>query len=158
MSSARNDGRSSSLSSNAVRADDRATVAALNSRAREDRIQAGAVDSGRSVGLAEDTQALAGDLVTTRPGDRRLIAGKTGWVRNGDRWTVLAVHDDGSVAVQRAGHRRGATVALPAEYVAERLNLGYAVTAYRAQGVTVDTAHVIVTGQTARENLYAALT
>lgn len=37
-------------------------------------------------------------------------------------------------------------------------NLGYAITAHRAQGVTVDTAHVLVEPTTTRENLYVAMT
>lgn len=37
-------------------------------------------------------------------------------------------------------------------------NLGYAITAHRAQGVTVDTSHVVVTESTTRENLYVAMT
>jgi hypothetical protein len=37
-------------------------------------------------------------------------------------------------------------------------NLGYAVTAHRAQGVTVDTAHVLVEPTTTRENFYVAMT
>lgn len=37
-------------------------------------------------------------------------------------------------------------------------HLGYAVTAHRAQGVTVDTAHVLVEPTTARENFYVAMT
>ena len=37
-------------------------------------------------------------------------------------------------------------------------NLGYAVTAHRAQGITTDTAHVLVEPTTTRENLYVAMT
>lgn len=37
-------------------------------------------------------------------------------------------------------------------------HLGYAVTAHRAQGVTTDTAHVLVEPSTTRENLYVAMT
>lgn len=37
-------------------------------------------------------------------------------------------------------------------------NLGYAVTSYRAQGVTTDTAHVLVDASMTRENLYVAMT
>lgn len=37
-------------------------------------------------------------------------------------------------------------------------NLGYAVTAHRAQGITTDTAHTVVTETTARENFYVAMT
>lgn len=37
-------------------------------------------------------------------------------------------------------------------------NLGYATTAHRAQGMTVDTAHVVASGRTNRENLYVSMT
>lgn len=37
-------------------------------------------------------------------------------------------------------------------------HLGYAVTSYRAQGVTVDTAHVLVDASMTRENFYVAMT
>lgn len=37
-------------------------------------------------------------------------------------------------------------------------NLGYAVTAHRAQGITTDTAHTVVTVTTTRENFYVAMT
>ena len=36
--------------------------------------------------------------------------------------------------------------------------LGYAVTSYRAQGITTDTAHVLVDSAMTRENLYVAMT
>ncbi|MCL2489498.1 MAG: hypothetical protein FWF36_02040 [Propionibacteriaceae bacterium] len=94
----------------------------------------------------------------TRLNDRRIVAGKTGWVRNGDRWTITRVHTDGSVTARRAGYRFGASIVLPAPYVAERLDLGYAATAHRSQGITVDTAHVLVTESMTRENLYVGLT
>lgn len=37
-------------------------------------------------------------------------------------------------------------------------HLGYAVTAHRAQGVTTDTAHVLVEPTTTRENFYVGMT
>ena len=37
-------------------------------------------------------------------------------------------------------------------------NLGYAVTSYRAQGITVERSHVLVDASMTRENLYVALT
>ena len=52
----------------------------------------------------------------------------------------------------------GGSVTLPAAYVAEHVDLGYAVTAHRAQGMTVDTSHVVVTGSTTRENFYVSMT
>jgi len=47
---------------------------------------------------------------------------------------------------------------LPASYVAEQVELGYAITGHRAQGITVDTAHAVVTATTTRENFYVAMT
>ena len=79
-------------------------------------------------------------------------------MRSGDRWTVTKVPAAGAVTVRRAHRRYGASVVLPAPYVADSLDLGYAVTAYRAQGVTVDTAHTIATPASTRENLYVAMT
>ena len=139
-------------------ADDRATVAELNRQARHDRILAGVVDPTIEAHLAEGTRASVGDVVVTRRNDRRIVAGSTGWVRNGDRWTVTAINTDGSAIVRRAGYSRGASTVLPAAYVAEAVDLGYAITAHRAQGITVDTSHTVVSTATPRENLYVAMT
>ena len=133
------------------------TVKYLNRRARADRIVANPVGD-IEVNLADGTQASEGDLIITRHNDRRLRTLRGGWVRNGDRWTVTLVNRDGSMQVQRIGVDFGGTVTLPAAYVAEHLDLGYAVTAHRAQGLTVDTSHVVVTGSTTRENFYVSMT
>jgi len=133
------------------------TVTALNVRARVDLILAGQVDSSREVELHGGTLASPGDTVITRRNDRRLWAGR-GWVRNGDRWRLTQVRSDGSVTVRRAGASRGASVILPAAYVREHLDLGYAVTAHRSQGITTDTAHTLVEPGTTRENLYVSMT
>jgi ATP-dependent exoDNAse (exonuclease V), alpha subunit - helicase superfamily I member len=138
-------------------ADSNQSVLALNQRARTDLILDGTVIALREVELHDGTRAAAGDSVITRHNDRRLRAGR-GWVRNGDRWTVTEVRDDGSLTLRRAGRKRGASVILPADYVTEHLDLGYAVTSYRAQGITVDTSHVLVDASMTRENLYVALT
>ncbi|HKU11126.1 MAG TPA: MobF family relaxase [Sinomonas sp.] len=138
-------------------ADSTEAVAALNVRARTDLILAGTVHGPREVELPDGSRAAAGDAVITRRNDRRLRAGR-GWVRNGDRWTVAAVHDDGSVTLRPVGKGWGCSVVLPAAYAAEHLDLGYAVTSYRAQGMTADTAHVLVDASMTRENLYVAMT
>ncbi|HET7385510.1 MAG TPA: MobF family relaxase, partial [Nocardioidaceae bacterium] len=132
-------------------------VTRLNRRARADRIVANPVGD-IEVNLADGTQASEGDLIITRHNDRRLRTLRGGWVRNGDRWTVTRVHRDGSMQVQRLGVAIGGSVTLPAAYVAEHVDLGYAVTAHRAQGMTVDTSHVVVTGSTTRENFYVSMT
>ncbi|RLP67774.1 conjugal transfer protein [Mycetocola reblochoni] len=133
------------------------TVSELNTRARTDRILAGdvALDGVR---LHDGNETSRGDLVITRKNDRRLALG-CGWVKNGDRWTVTQAHDDGSLTVRRAHSKWRTTIALPAVYVSEHVELGYAITAHRAQGSTVDTAHAIVhSPEMTRESLYVAMT
>lgn len=136
------------------------SVIELNQRARAERLLDGDTAAGREVNLADGTQASEGDVVITRSNDRRLRLHtlRGGWVRNGDRWRVAGVNKDGSVRVERLGVGIGGGVTLPAAYVAEHVDLGYAVTAHRAQGITVDTAHVVVSGATTRENLYVSMT
>ncbi|MGD9961484.1 MobF family relaxase [Nocardioides sp.] len=133
-------------------------VAALNARARAERILDGETDATREAVLAEGARASVGDLVITRQNDRRIRSLRGGWVRNGDRWKVTDVRPDGTLVVRRQGLRWAATVALPTDYVAEHVDLGYAITAHRAQGITVDTAHVVVSATTTRENLYVSMT
>jgi conjugative relaxase-like TrwC/TraI family protein len=148
-------------------ADSRETVRELNERARADRLLTGETSRGRAVRLHDGLQASVGDVAVTRRNDRRLTTTRDllngGFVRNGDRWQVTDVLRDGSVEVQRLRadgrpSRGGHTVMLPNWYVAEHLDLGYAVTAHAAQGMTVDTTSVLVTPTMTRENLYVALT
>ena len=61
------------------------------------------------------------------------------WVKNGHQWVVTKIHPDGSVRVTRPAGGRVAN--LPAACVREHVELGYATTAHRAQGRTVETAH-----------------
>ncbi|TWE13064.1 conjugative relaxase-like TrwC/TraI family protein [Rudaeicoccus suwonensis] len=134
------------------------TVTALNNRARVDRVLAGQV-TVEGVALHDDTVAGRGDTIVTRDNDRRLTTGR-GWVKNGDAWTVIESHEDGSLTVQRPGSRgRRGRVTLPAAYVAEHVELGYAITAHRAQGATMDTAHLVVhSSSMTREAFYVAMT
>ncbi|TFC63129.1 MobF family relaxase [Cryobacterium sp. TMB1-7] len=132
-------------------------VVSLNARARTELILEGRIDAVREVSLHDGNRAAVGDTVITRRNDRQLLTSRT-WVRNGDRWTVAGVRRNGSVDVRRHGHRWGSAVRLPADYVKHHLELGYAVTSHRAQGITTDTAHVVVTLGMTRENLYVAMT
>lgn len=121
--------------------DSNESVIALNQRARTDLILDGTVNALRESERYDGTMAAVRDSVITRHNDRRLRAGR-GWVRNGDRWTVTDVRDDGSLAVRRAARRWHASVVLPADYVAEHLDLGYAVTSTepRASPLTAHTS------------------
>lgn len=135
----------------------------LNERARAERIIAAHANGpsgpggGREVELRDGTKASAGDVVITRRNDRALVTNSGEWIRNGDRWRVARIRPDGSVVLSRIESNPGSVV-LPRAYVREHLDLGYAVTTHRAQGLTVDTGHVVVTATTNRENLYVAMT
>lgn len=129
----------------------------LNQRARADLIRTGHLTPGAEVQLGDGTAASVGDTVITRRNDRRLRNATT-WVRNGDRWHITAIHPDHSITIRHPGRRAGGGLRLPASYVSEHVELGYAVTAFRAQGITVDTAHAVISPTNTRENLYVALT
>ena len=135
-------------------AGDTATVNELNTRARAERVANGVViDEG--VDVAGAMTAGVNDHVVTRENDRRLKT-DTGWVKNGDVWTVSATHADGSLTVTRLDGDD--SVLLPAVYVAQNVELAYATTVHRAQGRTVDSAHAFVSPTTTREVLYVAMT
>jgi hypothetical protein len=130
-------------------------VTALNARARDDRLAAQGV-VGPEAQLANGSAVSAGDAIVTRRNDRRLGITATDWVKNGDRWTIHEVRASGDVI---AIHRdTGRHVTLPARYVAEHVDLGYAVTIHAAQGSTADTCHTVITGAESREQLYVAMT
>lgn len=100
-------------------------VAELNTRARKDLIIAGHVERD-GTGLHDGTTAGVGDLVVTRRNDRQLSLGRS-WVKNGDRRAVTRRLENGALAVRRLGpgdHPAGAELILPAEYVAEDVELG----------------------------------
>jgi conjugative relaxase-like TrwC/TraI family protein len=137
--------------------DSNEAVVALNTRARSQLILDGSIDALHEIALHDGTRAAVGDSVITRRNDRRLRTARS-WVRNGDRWTVVGVNRNGSIAVRRPGRRWGSALLLPPEYAKRHVELGYAVTSHRAQGMTTDTAHVVVAPGMTRENLYVAMT
>ncbi|MFC7362230.1 MobF family relaxase [Nocardioides astragali] len=135
-------------------------VSELNQQARAHRLDgidpADVASSGPVRRLADGNEASIGELIITRENDRRLRTSATDWVKNGDRWTVLEIHDGGDLTVQHTQH--GRTVRLPSDYVAKATELGYACTVHTAQGVTADTMHGLATGTESRQQLYAMMT
>lgn len=138
-------------------------VASLNALAQAHRISTSGEPTGEGVllrpgsapGQGQGT-AFAGDVIVTRRNDRRLsvFAGHD-FVKNGDRWNVESVGEDGSLKVRHVEH--GGTVTLPAEYVRENVELGFALTVHRAQGATVDTAHALIDSRADRAGAYVGL-
>ncbi len=149
-----------------LQAVDTRTVAELNARVRADRILTGHVTRDRGVTLHDGLTASAGDRIVTRRNNRHLTIGdgRAGYVRNGALWDVIAVHRDGALLVTpaRRDHAHtaatAAVVRLPAAFVAEHVELGYATTTARSQGITVDESYTITTPGMGREDLYVAMT
>jgi DNA primase catalytic core len=148
----------------------RELVADLNRQARAHRLAGahpvrGGGTMGPTVRLADGNEASVGELIITRANDRRLRTSATDWVKNGDRWTVLAIGPGGDLTVQHAQHAQhgphgphGRTVRLPRRYVETSVELGYACTVHTAQGVTADTMHGLSSGSESRQQLYTMLT
>ena len=133
------------------------SVDALNLLAQQRRIDEGHVNVSSTITLADGAEAGVGDWILTRRNDRRLTTG-TGrsFVKNGDRWTVEAINSDGSVEVVDDHDR---TCTLPADYVRQWSSLGYATTVHRAQGRTVDSAHLLLDTTTiGHDAVYVGLT
>ncbi len=137
-------------------AGDNTTVLELSERARTDRIATGHVEAD-GVALRTGGSVGIGDTVVTRRNNRTLKTGPSDFVKNGDLWDVTNRSTDGSLTVRNSRH--GGTLTLPAEYVAHHVELGYAATVHRAQGITVDTSRTLVDAtSTTREQLYVAMT
>lgn len=138
---------------------DKQTVATLNDMARQMFIETGVVnpDTGEAE-LYAGEYAAAGDVVVTRKNDSRLRYGygKKKRVKNGDLWTVDQVHDDGSLTVRHIESDN--KVVLPADYVRDNVELGYASTVHRSQGMTVDEALLVASPQMDRQGFYVGMT
>ena len=135
---------------------DNETVAALNTRARADLKKTGIV-SGREVLLHDHTRASAGDCIVTRLNARMLATGNH-HVHNGATWHVVAAVSDGSLLVTPTEDPTAKAISLPADYVANNVELAYASTAHRSQGRTVENSHTLVDDTMTRQTLYVAMT
>ena len=135
-------------------ADTRDQVAALSAAIRDQRLQTGQTSqtnqpgAGRVATSSSGEPIGTGDRVTTRRNDRDL------GVANRDRWTVTRIDDNGGVVVRgRLGQR-----SLPADYVAQHVELDYATTVHGVQGETVDHAHLLLGETTGAAAAYVAMT
>lgn len=139
-------------------AGDNHTVDALNQMARANYIDTGRVDpSAGEAAISGGRVAAVGDTIVTRANNSQLRYGKNKAkrVKNGDLWSITSVGDDGALTVAHTDS--GHTVTLPADYVTDNVELGYASTIYRSQGMTVDRAYVIPSQSLDRQGLYVAL-
>lgn len=107
------------------------------------------------VSLHDGTTACPGDRIATRRNDPRLRTDTGDRVRNRHTWTVRDVRADG--AITATDDQRG-TVILPADYVKEHVELGWAVTGYGNQGDTVDIGIAVLVPTSSRNHAYVAMT
>jgi ATP-dependent exoDNAse (exonuclease V) alpha subunit len=123
----------------------RSDVADLNARARRRMHETGRLGAGElSAGGRE--YAVGDRVVATRNAYRLGIV-------NGEAGVVAALDPEELTLELDPGRR----VRLPLEYVADGLDHGYAITAHRAQGATVDAAFVLGSDELYREWGYTAL-
>ena len=168
----------------AILAVTRSDVAALNDLARQRRRQAG--ELGEEIRLASGKSFAVGDRILCEKNARARLAHpdpgadrSTVAIRNGTFATVVAVPGDGAgspstregdIAPRRGdvspGQHHGALVAalasgrhvtLDAEYLEESTSLGYALTVFRSQGITVDHAFLLGNDTLFQEAGYTAL-
>jgi hypothetical protein len=136
----------------------------LSARIREDLVHLGLVDGGRTVRIAEHTQASVGDLIICRDNDHTVQAGEPGRaLANGDILRIEAITSRGLMvrrlleADPATGQRRFTDHAFPyAGY--QTCDLAYAITGHSAQGATVHTGIALITGNEDRQWLYPAMT
>jgi conjugative relaxase-like TrwC/TraI family protein len=167
----------------AILAVTRGDVAALNLKARERRREAG--ELGAEIRLASGKAFAVGDRIMfeknarAEVADRKQDGPKTVATRNGTFATVMAVADQRqNSAATREGDvgedqgdvggpaRHGAVVAeldsgqrvtLTERYLEESTSLGYALTVFRSQGVTVDHCFLLADDTLFQEAGYTAL-
>ena len=130
-------------------------VNTANTLIQSELIERGIVEGfSPGVAVSGDARVHVGDTILTRKNET-LPSGRR--VLNGERFQVTGLLDDGSLTVREI-NSRNKTMVLPAHYVRDHVQLGYASTVYRAQGVTVENARAIVGAETDRRALYVAMT
>ncbi|MFR4188359.1 MAG: MobF family relaxase [Corynebacterium variabile] len=145
-------------------ADSNDTVDALNVAAQQRVVADGVIDPSGACVPVGSRSAYVGDVVLTRRNDYGLVSSTGEPVRNGQRWKIAAIGEDGSAQLCRldgiGGNADAAvTVTVPAEYLEQHTQLGYASTGHGCQGVTVDAARVVTEAMRAdRAGVYVPLT
>lgn len=138
----------------ALMANNTETAVRLNHLAQQMRIEAGELDPAKRGLRIGDERLLVGDEVVTRRNDRHLRTDQGLMVKNRDHWTITSIHRDGSITLTG----RTGTIRLPAEYVTEHVEFGYAQTSHASQGRTVDTSLLLLDGPTDSRGVYTPMT
>ena len=131
-------------------------VTLVNHAIQQERLYAGQLAPADGAVYVADGEVYVGDHITTRRNDRTLHTTAGDTVRNRDRWTVTHVGADGSIVAH--GDGRDAVVTLPADYVRQHVQLGYATTEPGNQGDTQTASITLATAATTARGLYVGMT
>ena len=128
---------------------------------RDRRIERGQIGGRREVTLRDGNPAGAGDLVRARLNTRIDAGGRRLTNRDTLRLIVFrgAGKDRFAVAERQTGPGRwSAPFTVPVSYLEQSAELAYAGNVYTSQGMTVDTARLVVSAGMNREMLYVGMT
>lgn len=127
-----------------------ATAQRINHAVYDRLVASGEIKRGITTQGRDGDPIAKGAKVATRLNDTEAQ------VANRQTWIVKKVNRDGRVIV--ADEQTGFHATLEADYVRENLQLAYAVTAHGSQGMTVDTAHTVLSDQMNSAGAYVGLT
>ncbi|MGV0351873.1 MobF family relaxase [Corynebacterium guaraldiae] len=133
-------------------------VAELNETIRAHYIAVGEVDTTVEAQLSRGEKAGVGDTILARK-NQTFYDDETATstrINNGTLMTVTGISEDGSITARNTA--TGEELCLPADYVRDNVQLGYAATVHRAQGSTVDCTRAVIDHHVDRAGLYVALT
>ena len=111
--------------------------------------------AGLSIELRDGSRVMVGDRIATRRNASTRITDGGVAVRNRQNWTVTDISAAGDLTVTDPEH---GTVALPGGYVARHVELGWAVTGYGSQGITVDRGICVIEPSSSRAGIYVGMT
>ncbi len=133
-----------------------AEAAELSRRVQANLTQMGTVGPPQAA-LADGNHARAGDLVRARLNTEIDAGGRQ--LTNRDTLAVTAFRGpDAEVRRRRMDGTWTEVFRVPRSYLARSAELAYAGNVHVAQGRTVDTAHLLVTGTLSRQALYVGMT
>lgn len=133
-------------------------VAELNETIRAHYIAVGVVDTTMEAPLSRGEKAGVGDTILARK-NQTFYDDETATstrINNGTLLTVTGIAEGGSITARN--QTTGEELCLPADYVRDNVQLGYAATVHRAQGSTVDCTRAVIDHHVDRAGLYVALT
>ena len=133
-------------------------VAELNETIRAHYIAHSVVDITVEAQLSRGEKAGLGDTILARK-NQTFYDDETATstrINNGTLLTVTAIAENGSITARN--QTTGEELCLPADYVHDNVQLGYAATVHRAQGSTVDCTRAVIDHHVDRAGLYVALT